>query len=117
MSQKLIDSCFYVTSAKDSADCHMPSNPLLNPKLSVEEANKLAFMTPRQREKYEQSKESKRKKAQAAQTFLCSCLLAQETHDLLQHYALEKGITYDQAVFRAVKHAMSCFAEPHKGQE
>jgi hypothetical protein len=88
------------------------SNPLTSPR--KDESVKLALMTPKQREKYSQAREAKRKKAQAAQMFLCSCLLSAETHDLLQHYALEKNLTYDQAVLRAVKHAMSCFAEPLK---
>jgi hypothetical protein len=82
----------------------MPTtNPLLNPRLKSD--------------RYESRKEERRKKAEATRRLLCSIVLSEKSHDLLQRFALDNNLTYSAAVAKAVSHCQNCFAQVPEEQD
>jgi hypothetical protein len=73
-------------------------------------STELALMTPHQREKYERTRQAKRRKVVSMQRFLCSVVLKPETHELLRQAAMDKGVDYDKCIYESVRHYMSCLA-------
>ncbi len=91
-------------------------NALRNPKFEVT-ATELALMSKKERKEYETNKAKKRQLKKSYERLLCSVVLSSETHDLVQAGALNDNVTYDNFIYWAAKHYMSCGARFEEDQQ